>query len=102
MALTAVLFDLDGTLWDSHPWFARLVAQESDGDETAALSALRSLHPAATMLRDAGVSEAGFRRLCSRSSPELYSEVEEVVAGLVDRAVPTGAVTNLPRWLAEP
>jgi phosphoglycolate phosphatase len=102
VAARAFLFDLDGTLWDSHPWFARLIAEAGGPPETEALAALRTLRPAATMLTDAGVSQAGFRRLCRRAGPELYSDVDDVLSELAKRNVPMGAVTNLPRWLADP
>jgi HAD superfamily hydrolase (TIGR01509 family) len=103
MAPSAVLFDLDGTLWDSHPWFARLIADTHRLTEEDALARLRSLRPAATMLRDSGITRGRFRRLCQdHEPPSLYPGAEHAVRDLDRRHVPLAAVTNLPAWIAGP
>lgn len=103
MAARAVLFDLDGTLWDSHPWFAHLIARQGEQDEARILGELRSLRPAARLLRDAGIARQEFAALCrGPRRPQLYEGAEAVLHALVASRVARGAVTNLPRWLTEP
>lgn len=103
MAATAVLFDLDGTLWDSHPWFAHLIARQSGREQQQVLHELRSLRPAATLLKQAGIDRAAFQASCrSPCRPRLYMDAERVLHELAERRVALGAVTNLPRWLAGP
>lgn len=103
MAVSAFLFDLDGTLWDSHPWFARLIAEHSDRDETRVLSQLRSRGRAAPLLRGAGITRAKFQALCtSVDGLTLYTDVAETLEALKGRGTAMAAVTNLPGWIANP
>lgn len=103
MAAEAVLLDLDGTLWDSHPWFAALAARGDARRQRDHHAALRARRPAATLLRASGVTGAAFTRACRDGSPvRLYPEAAATLDGLADAGVPLGAVTNLPRWLARP
>ena len=94
-----VILDLDGTVWDSWPWYARLLGVEPEG----LANELRAGKPIAPMLRRAG-HQADFQRLAGTHSGELalYGPVEEVLEEMAAGGVRTAVVTNLPRWMAEP
>lgn len=94
-----VILDLDGTVWDSWPWYARLLQVEPEG----LASELRAGKSIASMLRRAG-HQADFRRLARTHSDALalYGPVEEVLEEVAAGGVRTAVVTNLPGWMAEP
>lgn len=54
MAADAVLVDLDGTVWDSWPWYARCIGGDRPSGVARAEAALRSGRSVATLLRRAG------------------------------------------------
>jgi len=118
MALSAVLFDLDGTLLDTAP------------DMVGALNALRAEESLAPMPYDtirsavshgsARVVKAGFpdanpecstrlqqrfleiyRGALSRET-RLFPGMDEVLDALTRRRIKSGIVTNKPAWLTEP
>ncbi len=94
-----VIFDLDGTVWDSWPWYARLLGVEPEG----LASQLRAGKNIASMLRKEG-HEADFQRLAETHAKDLalYGPVEEVLKQMTATGVRTAVVTNLPGWMAEP
>jgi HAD superfamily hydrolase (TIGR01509 family) len=100
-APNAVLFDLDGTVWDSRPFFADAAAART-GDRPGAVARLIAGVSAARVLRDAGVTKAGFRAIFSRAQPQLYPAARKTLAALHDTGIPMGVATSLPGWLAEP
>jgi HAD superfamily hydrolase (TIGR01509 family) len=103
MAATAVILDLDGTVWDSLPFYAAALGGDDADAVAAALSELQGGSPAATLLKNAGYTTAGFRRCCeSGTPPDLYPGTADVLGQLHERGTPLGAVTNLPAWMAEP
>jgi phosphoglycolate phosphatase-like HAD superfamily hydrolase len=101
VARPALLFDLDGTVWDSHPWFAVIIGKDNEAARDVALNALRGRKPAATLLRRAGISKSQFARL-SRGDVlvETYPTVIHTLEALGRARRPLGAVTNLPGWIA--
>ena len=94
-----VILDLDGTVWDSWPWYARLLGVEPE----RLASELRAGKSIAGMLRRAG-HQADFQRLARTHSDglALYGPVGEVLEEMAAGGVRTAVVTNLPRWMAEP
>lgn len=118
MALTAVLFDLDGTLLDTAP------------DMVGALNALRAEESLAPMPYDAirSVVSHGAARVVKTGFPEaspesltklqqrflaiyrgalsretrLFPGMEEVLDALAGWRIKSGIVTNKPAWLTEP
>lgn len=99
MAAAAVLFDLDGTLWDSHPWFATIAAEGGDG--AGHHQALAEGTPAATVIRSS-VGERRFPASCAATPPPLHEGGLEALVALRSEGIPLGVVTNLPGWLALP
>lgn len=104
MARRAFLFDLDGTLWDSHPWYAKVASSDEPERVQAVLGSLQSGRPAATVLRACGLTGATFERACRLDGDalRLYPGVRETLATLARRSAPTAVVTNLPAWIAGP
>jgi HAD superfamily hydrolase (TIGR01509 family) len=106
MAYDAVLFDLDGTLWDSAPWYAALLEADAEAQErlTIALRSGEPGHSAAKLLRRAGYTNSSFTQRCKTrgESLRLFEGAAETLVSLQAAGVRLGAVTNLPRWVAEP
>jgi HAD superfamily hydrolase (TIGR01509 family) len=101
MAARAVLFDLDGTVWDSHPWLASLAANGNARRQDQLLAALRNRRPAATLLRDARIGRSAFAAAArGPHRAALYPEVVATLDALTDNGTALGAVTNLPGWMA--
>lgn len=103
MAARALVFDLDGTVWDSYPWLARVIGDGNNTAERAALAGLRDAIPAATLLQRAGVTRARFRSICAEAKDfQPYPGVMSSLGALRRKRVPLGVVTNLPAWVADP
>ncbi len=101
MAATAVIFDLDGTIWDSRPYYAAALAADGPDGPEAALMTLETT-PAATALRRAGFTPARYRSHCQIARVEVYPQGLDALRQLDDQGIPLGAVTNLPSWMADP
>jgi phosphoglycolate phosphatase len=103
VAPRALVFDLDGTVWDSRPWLARAISGGAVDAERQALASLRDNAPAARLLHAAGVTTARFRTICDEASDlSLYPGVRETLSALQDEGTALGVVTNLPGWIASP
>src|SRR4051812_44037011 len=103
VAAQAVVFDLDGTVWDSRPWYAWLLVGEDDGLQRRALAQLADGTSIAIMLRAAGITKAQFRTRCAEPGGcAIYPGVHESLQRLVDRGTQVAAATNLPGWIASP
>jgi phosphoglycolate phosphatase len=102
MAPRALVFDLDGTIWDTRPWLARLVGGGHASAERAATDALRGGANAAKLLRSARL-QPQFGSLCSEALDlKPYPGVRKTLRALASAGVPLGVVTNLPGWMADP
>src|SRR5437879_3674202 len=103
MAARALVFDLDGTVWDSHPWLARVIGKGDRAAERVALESLRGGIPAARLLKAAGVPRSRFRSICAEARDfHPYEGVPVTLEQLQDAGIPLGAVTNLPAWMVQP
>lgn len=104
MAATALLFDLDGTIWDSYPCFVAALHGPLGLTSDRVLEILREGSNAVALARDCGLSNSRFSRLCRAATAEirLYPDVRETLEDLHGQAMPLGVVTNLPGWLIEP
>jgi phosphoglycolate phosphatase-like HAD superfamily hydrolase len=103
LAATALLLDLDGTLWDSADWYPKLIA-EACGQGGPEIEAALQRKAVARVLGDFGVTQARFAELCGDlgSSLVVFDGVADVLARIAARGIATGAVTNLPGWIATP
>lgn len=104
MAQRALLLDLDGTLWDSRPWFADLLARLSGTPSVELESRLAAGVSVVRLATEQGVSQS---RLASEArgrvaTLDFYDSAWRTLDTLRDRTTPMGVVTNLPRWLVAP
>jgi N-acetyl-D-muramate 6-phosphate phosphatase len=103
VAAAAVIFDLDGTVWDSHPFYAAAIAGGDLAAQGSVRAQLSSGKPAAKLLRQSGVSDRRFVGLCTADDGlALYPGVSATIKKLRARQTPLGAVTNLPDWMVTP
>ena len=104
MARRTLLLDLDGTLWDSRPWYAEILARLSCGSATELESRLAAGASVARVASECGVSRSRVAREARNSiaSLQLYDGVLGTLEDLTARATSMGVVTNLPGWLVRP
>ena len=104
MAAKVVLLDLDGTVWDSYPWYSRVLERSGHAEAGEAERALRQGCSLIPLSRDLGVSKYRLIRLIKDSPEEipLYPEVEASLARLCDRGTKLGIVTSLSGAIAVP
>ena len=104
MAAATVVLDLDGTVWDSRPWYAKTIAQLSEGSALKVKRALEAGTSIVQAAKDYGVSKTRLVRAAKEdgASVELYEGVLPTLDSLRERGTLIGIVTNLPGWLACP
>ena len=104
MARRTLLLDLDGTLWNSRPWYAEVLAGISGGSAAELENRLASGENIVRLARERGVSNSRLARAASEGSAALgfYDSVLETLVQLSDRATSMGVVSNLPGWLVRP
>jgi HAD superfamily hydrolase (TIGR01549 family) len=100
MAPRAVLVDLDGTVWNSYPWYARLLTATGNISESSALKELQAGQSIVSLLRRCGVPASTLER--RRTDLSLFPGVAETLEVLGARGTPLGAVTSLPGRLVSP
>lgn len=93
----AILLDLDGTVWDSRPWFAMLLANLSSSTESEIETQLADGANVIHLAESYGVSKT---RLVSEATkntdrPTLYNGVVETLNRLREQNTPIGVVSNL-------
>src|SRR5437870_2736834 len=104
MAPTALSLDLDGTVWDSAPWYARIIGRLSAEPSQPAEERLRSGANVIRLIQDYGVSKQSFVLECAQEIKglRLYPGVRETLSILLKKAVPIGAASSLPGSLVNP
>ena len=102
MAGRTLLLDLDGTLWDSRPWYAKVMAQLSDG--SVAQRTLATGTSIVQLVQQCGVSRSRLARSAKENATSLafYDGVRQTLDELRERGTSMGVVTNLPGWLVTP
>ncbi|MBV9925679.1 MAG: HAD-IA family hydrolase [Acidobacteria bacterium] len=102
MAASALLFDLDGTVWDSYPCYAAALHSRLGITRDVAVARLRAGENAVRLARGCGLTDTSFSRLCRDSLGELqfYPDVLKTLDNLRQRGAQIGVVTSLPKWLA--
>ncbi len=100
MAPRALLFDLDGTIWNSYPWYARILAEAGGASIPSVLDQLQHGDSIVQLLRRYRVPDATLMR--RHSGLELYPGVVETLEELGHRELPRGVVTSLPGRLVLP
>ena len=104
MAPRILLLDLDGTLWNSRPWYAEVLARLSDGSAVQLEHRLTSGTSVVELATICGVSKARFAREARESAMSLtfYNGARQTLDELMRRGTSLGVVTNLPNWLVMP
>jgi len=105
MAERGLLFDLDGTIWDSHGCYSKALHDSGEGlDMDLARTKLRQGENIVSLARRVNISNARFRELCAECSDQIviFPGVRETLDQLEGRGIAMGVVTNLPEWLIEP
>jgi HAD superfamily hydrolase (TIGR01549 family) len=106
MAGRTLLVDLDGTVWDSAPWFADLASPSDRVGADEITIGLRTSNAGmnAAKLIDQSIGKARFARACREqgSSLHLYDGCTDVLDRLSADGVELGVVTSLPGWMAKP
>lgn len=103
MARSAFVFDLDGTIWDSYPWYSAILAPDDQAGRGRAISRLRKGASIITLAAEYGISRRTLMNRCSEctESLTLYSEVLETISSLNDAGHCLGVVTSLSGELAK-
>ena len=104
MAPATLVLDLDGTVWNSRPWYAEVIARLSGGP---ALQIIGKLEAGASIVRvaeDHQVTKARLARAAKEDgvSIELYEGVLQTLDSIQERGSSIGIVSNLPGWLVRP
>ena len=104
MASVALIFDLDGTIWDSASWYAAALGRgdaatiEFYRGELLTGGNIVSAMERARITRSRLIAEA--TRLLG--PPPLFAGVRAALETIADRGIPLGVATSLPGTLAEP
>src|ERR1051325_1567860 len=101
MVAKALLFDLDGTLWDSYPCYGAAFQFESVFERETVIERLRAGDNVIQLAREYDISKTRLLRHCRAAIEDLalYPGVSETLNDISLGGVPLGIVTNLPRWL---
>ncbi len=104
MAAETILLDLDGTVWNSRPWYAETIACLSGVSCDEVERKLLSGKPIVQLAREHYVSKSNLVKSATENAESLvlYKRVKQTLKVLRGRGTPIGVVTNLPGWLVRP
>ena len=103
MAPTALIFDLDGCIWDSYRWYASVLSRLSGSPAVGFETVLKLGANVVDIAREVGVSRIALFTECTRDfgGLKLYPGVRKTLDKLGNRHLPLGVVSSLPGALAE-
>jgi len=104
VAAQTLLLDLDGTIWDSRPWYAAVLAKLSRETPEELEYRLSTGTSIVKLVKECRVSNARFVNTCEAciTSLHLYDSAPLTLEKLKKLGTTMGVVTNLPSWLAKP
>lgn len=103
MAANALIFDLDGTVWDSATWFATALGRGNDVLTQATRISLIQGGNIIGALAQANMSRARLLSDAARYGPvPLFPGMREALDELSAKSVPMAVATSLPGTLALP
>ena len=104
MATRALLFDLDGTIWRGHEWYAAVLREVIGTDESTTLERLAMGASVFRLAKEAGLSKSRLiSACCSRvDALMLYNGVLDSLARLSMAEWKLGIVTSLSERIAQP
>ena len=104
MVAQALIFDLDGTIWDSADWFASALANDNPEVLSSISADLRGDGNIVAWLQDTGVSRGRLIQDARRRNgpPPVFEGMRDALDQLSARGTPLAIVTSLPGTLAIP
>lgn len=104
MATDALIFDLDGTIWDSAIWFATALGGDDAGIVATTRADLVAGGNIVGILRRAGVARGRLLSEATRrgGAPPLFAGMRDVIVALAERGTRLGVASSLPGSIAEP
>ena len=104
MAAKTIVVDLDGTLWDSWPWYAKVISRISRVPARTIEHALANGANLVSLANEHAVSKSDLVSAAKNSAIDLdlYDGVCQTLKQLVARKTRLGIVSNLPGWLVRP
>ena len=102
MAGPTLLLDLDGTIWDSRPWYVATIARLSGGPASEIETRLADGANVIRVADDHGLTRSRLVRSASGNTVpiDLYEGVRQTLDRLQERSTPMGVVSNLSGSLA--
>lgn len=96
MAAAALLFDLDGTLCDSRPWYVGVFADGHGADRALVAKRLAEGCPPVRLADELRISRTQLLRTCVEAADALriYPGVHDTLDALVRRGTPLGLATG--------
>jgi phosphoglycolate phosphatase-like HAD superfamily hydrolase len=103
VAVTAIVFDLDGTLFDTIPWYSHTLNVLTGCSAPEVETRLRSGANLMRVIAECGVGRGQFLEASARERGLLrsYPGTEDTLAELRRRQVPLGLASSLPGPLVE-
>jgi HAD superfamily hydrolase (TIGR01509 family) len=103
VAAAALVFDLDGTLCDSRPWYADIFVDRHGAERDAVHSRLVDGCPPVKLASDLGFSKQALLRSCESAVADLalYPGVIRTLNTLTEREIPMGLVTGVSGRFAQ-
>lgn len=103
MAGAACILDLDGTVWDSHPWYQRALERCIGRRAEEVGDALLEGQSIVRVVESYGVTRTSFvRALRATCDGALYPGIADAIRTVAAKGMPLGVHTSLPGWIAEP
>ena len=103
MANRAFLFDLDGTVWRGHEWYASVLAEVTCLSRTSIMASLATGGNIFQLSKEAGLSKERLIAACHARIHllALYDNVCPTLKKLTGAGCKLGVVTSLPKQLAD-
>ena len=104
MATRALLFDLDGTIWRGHDWYAFVLKQVSGLEEALTMERLAAGDNIVHLAKEIGLSRGRLIRACCDrvNALEVYEGVFDVLRRLSAAERKLAVVTSLSEQIAGP
>lgn len=104
MATRALLFDLDGTVWRGHEWYASILKEISGTENAVTVGRLAAGDNVVQLAKDVGLSREGLISACRAriNGLAVYEGVFESLSKLSAAGHKLGIVTSLSRHIAQP
>ena len=104
MVAHALIFDLDGTVWDSAGWFASALAADNPAELSLIRNDLIEGCNITALIRKSNITRVRLLREAQRrnGAPPVFDGMREAIQQLTERGIPLAVVTSLPGTLAVP